>query len=62
MSIFWEATVSVILSKKVYMYMYPTPNGVREKAISLYRSLNLAPNIALHSRRIAPLYETRESA
>jgi hypothetical protein len=26
-SLFWEVTVSVILSKKVYMYMCPIPNG-----------------------------------
>jgi hypothetical protein len=38
MSIFWEVTVSVILSKKVYMYMYPIPNGFRDKAISLLSS------------------------
>jgi hypothetical protein len=38
MSIVWEVTVSVILSKKkVYMYMWPIPNGFRDKAISLYR-------------------------
>jgi hypothetical protein len=30
-------------------------------AISLYRSLNLAPNIVLHSRRTAQLYEALES-
>jgi hypothetical protein len=38
-SIFWEVTVSVILSKKVYMYMYPIPNGFRDRAISLYSSI-----------------------
>jgi hypothetical protein len=35
-SIFWEVTVSAILSKKVYMYMCPIPNGFRDRAISLY--------------------------
>jgi hypothetical protein len=31
--------VSVILSRKeVYMYMYPIPNGFRDKSISLYSS------------------------
>ena len=30
-------------------------------AVSLYRSLDLAPNIVLHSRRTAPLYEACES-
>jgi hypothetical protein len=37
-SIFWEVTVSVILSKKVYMYTCPIPNGLRDRAISLYSS------------------------
>jgi hypothetical protein len=37
MSVFWEVIVSVILSKEVYMYMCPTPNGFRDRAISLYR-------------------------
>jgi hypothetical protein len=36
-SIFWKVTVSVILSKKVYMYMCRIPNGFQDKAISLYR-------------------------
>jgi hypothetical protein len=35
--IFWEVIVSAIVSRKVYMYMYPIPNGFRDKAISLYR-------------------------
>jgi hypothetical protein len=33
--IFWEVIVLVILSKEVYMYMSPIPNGFRDKAISL---------------------------
>jgi len=52
MSVLWEAIVSVILSKIVYIL-----NGFRDRAISLYRSLNLAPNIVHHSRHTAPLYE-----
>jgi hypothetical protein len=32
--IFWE----VILTKKVYMYMCPIPNGFWDRAISLYSS------------------------
>jgi hypothetical protein len=32
-SIFWEVIVSVILSKKLYMYMCPIPNGLRDKDI-----------------------------
>jgi hypothetical protein len=35
---FWETIVSVILSKKVYMYMCPFPKGFRDRAISLYSS------------------------
>jgi hypothetical protein len=38
-SIFWEVIVSVILSKKVYMYMCPIPNGFRDTAISLHSTL-----------------------
>jgi hypothetical protein len=36
--IFWDVIISVILSKKLYMYMCPIPNGFRDRAISLYRS------------------------
>jgi hypothetical protein len=36
-SIFWEAIVSVILSKKnIYTYMCSIPNRFRDKDISLY--------------------------
>jgi hypothetical protein len=34
-----QVIVSVILSKKVYMYMCPIPNGFRDRAISLYRTV-----------------------
>jgi hypothetical protein len=34
-SVFWEVTAPVILSKKVHIC--PTPNGFRNRAISLYR-------------------------
>jgi hypothetical protein len=37
-SIFWEVIVSVILSKKLYVYMCPIPNVFRDGAISLYSS------------------------
>jgi hypothetical protein len=37
-AIFWEVIVSVILSKTLYMYMCPIPNGFRDRAISLYRT------------------------
>jgi hypothetical protein len=32
------------------MYMCPIPNGFQDRAISLYSSLDLAPNIVLPSR------------
>jgi hypothetical protein len=41
--------------QKLYMYLCPIPNGFRDRAISLKRSLDLAPNIVLRSRRTAPL-------
>jgi hypothetical protein len=37
-SVSWEVIVSVILSKKVYVYMYPVLNSIRDRAISLYSS------------------------
>jgi hypothetical protein len=30
-SIFWEVTVSVVLSKNMYMYMCPIPNGFPDR-------------------------------
>jgi hypothetical protein len=36
-SVFCEVIVSVILGKKLCMYMCPIPNGFRDTAISLYR-------------------------
>ena len=36
MSIFWEVIVSVILSKKMYMYTCPIPKSFRDTDISLY--------------------------
>lgn len=53
-SVFWEVIVSVILSKKVYMYMYPIPNGFRDRAVSLYSTLNMAPNIVLSYWMLSP--------
>jgi hypothetical protein len=38
MPIFWEVTVSAILSKIVYMYICPIPNGFQDRAISLFSS------------------------
>jgi hypothetical protein len=35
-SIFGEVIVSVILSKTVYMYMCPIPNGLRDRDISVH--------------------------
>jgi hypothetical protein len=47
--------LSICHSKqKVYIYIYicmcPIPNGFGDRAISLYSSLDLAPNIVLPSR------------
>jgi hypothetical protein len=39
-SIFWEVTVSAILSKTVDMYICPIPNCFRDIAISLYSTLH----------------------
>jgi hypothetical protein len=47
--ILWEVIVSVILNKKVYIYMYPIPKGFIDSAISLNSSLDLAPNVVLPS-------------
>jgi hypothetical protein len=49
-SIFPEVIVSVILSKKIYIYMCLIPNGFRGRAVSLYSSFDLAPNIDLPSK------------
>jgi hypothetical protein len=35
-SIFWDVTVTAILSRKIYMYMCSLPNGFRDRDISLY--------------------------
>jgi hypothetical protein len=37
-SIFWEVTVSAILSKKMHIYVCRVPNGFRDTAISLQGS------------------------
>jgi hypothetical protein len=37
-SVFWEVMVSVIQSKKMYLYTCPIPNGFRDRAISPYSS------------------------
>jgi hypothetical protein len=37
-SIFWEVIVSDILSKTMYMYMFPIPDSFQDRAISLYSS------------------------
>jgi hypothetical protein len=31
--VFWEVIVSAILSKKMYMYICPIPNGFRDRAM-----------------------------
>jgi hypothetical protein len=39
-SILWEVIVSVILSKKVYVYMCPIPNGFRDRAMNVIARIN----------------------
>jgi hypothetical protein len=51
-SISWDVSISVSLSKKLCMYMCLIPNGFRDRDISLYSSMDLAPNIALPSRML----------
>jgi hypothetical protein len=41
--------VSVILSKKVYVYMYHIPNGFRNRAISLCSSKIVDKKEMLHT-------------
>jgi hypothetical protein len=48
-SIFWEVIVSVILSKNMYMYMYPILNGFRDRDISLYISRIVDKKEILHT-------------
>jgi hypothetical protein len=55
-SIFWELVVSVILSKKVYMYMCPIPNGFRDRAISLYSSKIVDKKEILRTVAITGIY------
>jgi hypothetical protein len=49
MSIFWEVIISVILSKKLYMYRCPIPNDFLDRAISLYSSKILDKKEILHT-------------
>jgi hypothetical protein len=54
--IFCQVMVSVMLSRKVYMYMCSIPNSFRDTAISLYSSktvhkkeiLRTVPNTGIH--------------
>jgi hypothetical protein len=48
-SICWEVIASVILSKKVYVYIYPIPNAYRDRAISLYSSKIVNKKEILHT-------------
>jgi hypothetical protein len=55
-SIFWEVIVSVILSKKAYMYMHPIPNGFHDRAISLYSSKTIDNKEILHTVSNTSIY------
>jgi hypothetical protein len=35
-SVFWEVIVSVVLSRKLYVYMCPIPNDFKDRAIPLH--------------------------
>jgi hypothetical protein len=51
-SVFWEVTLSVILStkkRKMYMYMCPIPNGFQDRAISFYSSKTVVKKDILHT-------------
>jgi hypothetical protein len=58
MSIFWGVTVSAILSKKVYIYIYmcPIPNGFRDRDISLYNSKIVDKKEILRTVSITGIY------
>jgi len=60
-SVFWEVTISVIVSIKLFLYMCSIANGFPDRAVSLYSSLYLASKIVLPCRRTAPLSDARES-
>ena len=60
MSIFWEVIISPILSNNLPMYTCLIANGFPDRAVSLYRSLDLAPNIVRHSA-VLRHYEACES-
>jgi hypothetical protein len=47
-SVFREVIVSLILSKKVYRYVCPVPNGFQDRAISLYSSLYTVQTSSTH--------------
>jgi hypothetical protein len=55
-SIFWEVIISVILSKKVYMYMCPTPNGFRDTDILLHSSKIVDKKEILRTVSITGIY------
>jgi hypothetical protein len=41
---------SIIVNENMYIYAFPIPKGFRDRAVSLYSNLGLAPNIVLPSR------------
>jgi hypothetical protein len=60
MSIFCGVMVSVILSKKVYMYMCPILNSFQERAISLYSSKIVDKKKILHTVSNTGIYCSSE--
>jgi hypothetical protein len=59
-AIFWEVIVSVILSKNMYMYMCPIPNGFRDRTISLYSSKIVDKKQILHTVSNTGIYRSSD--
>jgi hypothetical protein len=55
-SIYWKFLLSVILSKKFYMYMCPIPNGFRDRGFSPYSSTIVDKKEILHTVSNTSIY------
>ena len=52
-SIFWEVIVLVILTKNVYVNIYPIPNGCQDRAIWMYNLKIVDKKEILHVRTVS---------
>jgi hypothetical protein len=52
-SVFWEVIISVILSKKMYMYMYPIPNGFRDRVTDVIALIKESQDALRRATRVA---------